>query len=303
MTEYKVRPVLDFEVSLGECPMWSVEDECLYWIDIELKTINRFRPAAGDNKSWPVPTTPGSYALRDDNGAVIAGRDGIYEFDFGAGAAKQLVPAPFDSSRERFNDGRTDRQGRFWAGTVPVPRNATDTAIREDVECALYRFDGRNLDRVLPISIANGLAFSPDGRTMYRAESFQERIFAYDYDPVAGMPSRERVFAEVPASQGIPDGATVDTEGGYWVALPNMAGLGHVARYHVDGRLDFQFEVPVMMSTMVAFGGPDLSTLYITCAHLGQFIKNPVPEARGALFAVETQFRGVPETKFKVPGR
>jgi L-arabinonolactonase len=102
----------------------------------------------------------------------------------------------------------------------------------------------------------------------------------------------------VPEGLGMPDGATVDIEGGYWAALANMAGLGHVARFAPDGDLDVCFEVPVMMSTMVAFGGPDLSTLYITCARVKHFIKRPVAEAAGAIFAVETKFRGVPETKF-----
>lgn len=293
MAEYNVKCVLDMKTTLGECPMWSAEDQSLYWIDIERKTINRFHPASNNNKAWLLPAMPGCFALRDGNGAVIAARDGIYDFDFGTGLAKKLVAAPFDSTQMRFNDGRTDRQGRLWAGSIAADMRPSDG------NGAFYRYDGRSLDRVIaPITIANGTAFSPDGRTMYRAESMLECIFAYDYDPATGTPSRERIFAKVPEKLGHPDGATVDTEGGYWIALPNTAGYGHVARFTPDGRLDFRFEVPVMFSTMVAFGGPQLSTLYITCARLGQYIKEPVAEASGAIFAVETKFRGAPETKF-----
>jgi sugar lactone lactonase YvrE len=294
MAEYTVKCVLDIKAELGECPMWSAGDQSLYWIDIERKTINRFHPASGDNKAWQLPAKPGCFAFRDGNGAVVAANDGIYDFDFGTGLAKKLAAAPFDSTLLRFNDGRTDRQGRLWAGTVPADMRHLDT------KGAFYRFDGKSLDQgIAPIRIANGTAFSPDGRTMYRAESMLHCIFAYDYDPETGTPSRERIFAKVPEDFGHPDGATVDTQGGYWIALPNMGGHGHIARFTPDGRLDFRIEVPVMVSTMAAFGGPDLSTLYITSARLEEYVKGPIAETAGAIFAVETKFRGEPETRFR----
>jgi sugar lactone lactonase YvrE len=235
---------------------------------------------------------PGCFVFRDGNGAVIAAHDGLYDFDFDTGRANKLLAAPFDSTL-RFNDGRTDRQGRLWAGTVPMDMRSTS------LQGAYYRFDGKSLELGLaPISIANGTAFSPDGRTMYRAESMLHRIFVYDYDPATGTPSGERVFAEVPESIGHPDGATIDAEGGYWVALPNMAGHGSIARFTPDGRVDVRFEVPVMVATMMTFGGPNLSTLYITSARLEHYMTGPIAETAGAIFAVETSFRGLPEVKF-----
>jgi sugar lactone lactonase YvrE len=296
MERYDVKRVLDVKAELGECPLWCVEDQCLYWIDIENSTINRFDPQTGKNDAWKVPATPGCFALRDGNGAVIAARDGFYDIDFAIGSVKRVMSAVHDAKQLRFNDGRTDRQGRFVAGTVDGDLfNPTSTA-----EKAYYRFDGRSIEKIIaPIHVANGTAFSLDVKTIYRAESMDRRIFAYDYDPATGTASRERVFAIVPDTLGVPDGATVDSEDAYWVALPAGPKGAGVARYTPDGRLDHYFEVPVLISTMIAFGGPNMSTLYITSGRLEEYLKYKALESAGGLFAVETEFRGVPETKFR----
>jgi sugar lactone lactonase YvrE len=174
MAAYDVKCVLEIEAELGECPTWNPDDQSLYWIDIDNKTINRFQPASGKNTAWDLPSMPGCFALRDPDGAVIAARDGIYDFDFGTGALKQLEKAPFDTNLVRFNDGRPDRQGRLWAGTLPL-----DFAKASDINGAFYRYDGRSFDPVIPgVVVANGTAFSPDGKLMYRAESVERRIYA-----------------------------------------------------------------------------------------------------------------------------
>jgi sugar lactone lactonase YvrE len=285
---------------LGEHPLWSAEGACLYWLDIERATINRFDPTASGNTAWPLPARPGCFAFRAEGGAVVAAQDGIYDLDFATGAATRRVAPLHDPAVMRFNDGRTDRQGRLWVGTVRVDMDLTNTAAN-----AYYRLGAQGLEKVLDgVGITNGTAFSPDGTTMYRAQTETRQIFAYDYDVATGAPSNPRVFATVPDQYGMPDGATVDTDGGYWVALarlPGTAPTGGVARFTPDGRLDRYIELPVPFVTMPAFGGPNLSTLYVTTARLEVFMPDGVPEAAGDIFALETEFRGAPEVKFKRP--
>jgi sugar lactone lactonase YvrE len=298
MSDYRVERALDIRAELGEHPIWSVEDQCLYWLDIQSATINRFDPRAVANTAWRLPAMPGCFAFREGGGAIIAARDGLYDIDFSTGAIKPVLPAPHDPQIMRFNDGRTDRQGRLWAGTVRVDMDLTNT-----VDNAYYRYDGEHFERVLSdVGITNGTAFSPDGKTMYRAQTETRQIFAYDYDTATGAPSNERVFVDVPGDYGMPDGATVDSEGGYWVALAEPPGgrpTGGIARFAPDGRLDLFIGVPVPFVTMMAFGGPDLSMLYITTARLEAFMPGKVPAGAGDIFAVETPFRGVPEVAFR----
>jgi sugar lactone lactonase YvrE len=175
-----------------------------------------------------------------------------------------------------------------------------DFTSREGPQGATYCFDGSVLEaRIAPIHDANGNAFSPDGRTMYRAETFQRKIFAYDLDPASGALSNERLFAAVPDHLGLPDGATVDAEGCYWAALPNGPDGGSVGRFTPDGALDLVIDVPVMLPLMPAFGGPDLSTLYLTSGSIEAAIGRQPSAMSGSIFAVRTPFRGIAETKFR----
>ena len=187
MTGFRVERVLDIKAQLGESPAWSVEQQALFWLDIHGLTINRFHPASGRNDIWTLPAMPGCFALRVENGAVIAARDGIYDIDFSTGEIKRLVTAPFDSAHYRFNDGKPDRQGRLWAGSFPL---AMTIEHRIENGAILYRYDGVALESGIdPITAANGTAFSPDGRTLYRAESLDRLILAHEYDPLSGSAS------------------------------------------------------------------------------------------------------------------
>jgi sugar lactone lactonase YvrE len=298
MESFKPTCVLNVEAELGEHPLWSSEDNSLYWLDIEKSTINRFAPAMGTNTSWKLPARPGCFALRERGGALIAAQDGFYKIDFESGAIERLMPAAHDPAVMRFNDGRTDHQGRLWVSTVRV-----DMDLEKTLDNAYYRLDARGLERVLhSVGIPNGTAFSPDGRIMYRAQSESREIFCYDYDLVTGTPTNARLFATVPSQYGMPDGATVDEQGGYWVALaapPSGPPNGGVARFTPDGQLDRYFDLRVPFVTMVAFGGPNLSTLYITTARLEAFMPNGVPLGAGNVFAVEVDVRGIPETPYR----
>jgi sugar lactone lactonase YvrE len=216
--------------------------------------------------------------------------------DFATGAIRKIIEPAHDPKRLRFNDGRTDRQGRLWLGTVYADM------VTDNTDTAYYRFDGRRITKgITPAGMTNGTAFSPDGKTMYRVQTMDRQIYAHDYDPVSGMPSRGRVFAVVPNELGLPDGATVDADAGYWVALtaPPEGGRAGIARYAPDGRLETYIDSPVPLPTMVAFGGPDLSTLFVTSGRLQEWMQYRVPESAGSIFAIETEFRGIPETKFQ----
>lgn len=295
IAEFKVEPVLDAKARIGECPIWSVEEQCLYWIDIDGRKFNRFDPETGRNRHWDMPEIPGSFVLREGGGITIALQDGIHDFDPATAVFSKRVAAPYDRAKLRFNDGRTDRQGRYWLGSM-----AADFADRDGPSGATYSFDGATLtERISPIHDANGNAFSPDGRMMYRSETFQKKIFAYDLDAGTGALSNERLFATVPDHLGLPDGATIDAEGCYWAALPAGPNGGSVARFTPDGAVDVVIEVPVLLPLMPAFGGPDMSTLYITSGSIEEDIGQKKSPLSGSIFAVRTPFRGIAETKFR----
>ena len=286
--------VLDVGAEAGESPIWSVEERALFWADLHKSTVNRFDPATGENQAWQLPSRPGCIMLREGRGIVAPCQHGIFDLDLDTGQTRLLAEVPFDTNRMRFNDGKCDRQGRIWVGSLP-----TQLADVGKVKGLLYCFDGKKLTPHFQIEIPNGFAFSPDGRTMYRAETFAETIYAYDFDPDAGKPSNERIFAKTTAGQGRPDGATVDTMGNYWVALPGGEPYGRVARYTPDGKLDFLAETDVPAPTMVSFGGDDMSTLYVTSGSFEFYRNRPGADISGRIFAMKTEFQGIPEPKFR----
>jgi sugar lactone lactonase YvrE len=299
LTVYTPKSVLAVQAELGEHPIWSEEEQSLYWLDILGSKINRFDPETGRNHVWELPVFPGCFAFRKGSGAVLAAHNGIYDVDFLTGGTELILPATHDPAILRFNDGRTDRQGRFWAGTVRRDMDRDNTA-----ENAYYRYDSRGLTKMLTnVGLTNGTAFSPSGKIMYRAQSETRQIFAYDYDTATGTPSNERLFVALPEEYGMPDGATIDMHGAYWVAVavpPGSDSKAGVLRFLPDGSLDLFIALPVPFVTMPAFGGRNLSTLYITTARLEAFMPDGVPEGAGDIFAVETPFQGVPETPFQL---
>ncbi|KRB83017.1 hypothetical protein ASE00_13595 [Sphingomonas sp. Root710] len=294
MADFKVELFLKFEAEVAESPAWHPEHQALYWIDMHKHSFNRLATGTGTNTEWKLPVMPGSFVFRE-NGALISCRDGIYDFDFTSERFEKRIDPPYDSSIYRFNDGKCDRQGRLWVGTQPL--ELSDLGTRK---AALYRYDGNRIDQVMEIDMANGLAFTADGRTMYRAETARREIFVYDFDGETGTPSNARILAQWSrGTGGAPDGATVDTEGGYWVALPAGETGGAIGRFTPDGTLDIRIDVPVPGPSMVAFGGPEMSTLYITTAQFPQLAGRPGSELSGSFFKVETGFRGVPEPVFR----
>lgn len=287
--------VLDARASVGEVPIWSAEESALYWIDIQAPTLNRTELGSGRTRTWRFPDDVGCYGLSADRSiAVVALHSGIYRLDLVTDELVKVHDAPYDRQHMRFNDGRCDPRGRFWVGTIRLPDSPLP-----DGSGAFWRLDDRGLVRQIDdITVANGIAFSPDEATMYLADRPGWQILAFDYDPETGSATGRRRFAGVPEGQ-FPDGAAVDRDGGYWIAL---FAAGRIARFLPDGTLDRLLAAPVTHPTMVAFGGPDLATLYVTTARafLDDAGLEREPHA-GGIFACDVGARGLPEPAFEPP--
>ncbi|HSI46648.1 MAG TPA: SMP-30/gluconolactonase/LRE family protein [Ideonella sp.] len=279
---------------LGESPFWHPEQAALYWCDIPGKTLNRFHPATVAHEHWAFETEPCSIAPLLGGGLMLAMRDGLWTFDTGSGERSRLARAPYDPRKERFNDGKADAQGRFWVGTLYEPR--------EPALAALYRWSGEHLARVAgDVTVSNGLAWSPDGRTLYWSDTKAHTVYALDFDPASGELSRQRVFASFPLKQagqdlvsygGRPDGAAVDSEGCYWVAMFEGQRLLRLAP---DGTPLQEVALPVRCATMPCFGGDDLRTLYVTTSRENR----PAEELRrqpwaGCVLQMRVEVPGLP---------
>ena len=285
-----LRCVLDVRAGLGECPVWSTTEQALYWVDINAPSLNRFDPATGVNRAMPMPSSIGCFALRRRGGFVVALRDGVWLARADGALERKVADAPYDPAHHRFNDGRCDAQGRLFAGTMNEKRDAPSAA--------LYRLDAdfRLAEVIGDLTISNGLAWSLDGRTMYHADTPTLTINAYTFDAASGMPSNRRVFARFVEENDRPDGAAVDSEGCYWVALYRG---GCVRRVSPEGAVLVDFPVPAMCPTMCAFGGADLRTLYVTSARQQRDAAElaRLPQS-GGIFAMRVDIPGLPEPAF-----
>lgn len=254
---------------LGESPFWHPQQQALWWVDIPGRALHRFEPATAAHRRWDLDDEPGCIAPLPDGALLLARRRGLGRFEPDGGHWERLAPPPYDPAGQRFNDGRADPQGRFWAGSIHEPRDAPRAALWRWADGRLQRMAGE-------VTVSNGLAFSPDGRTMYWADTTAHTVYALDFEPLDGSLSRRRVFAQFPrraAGQpldtygGRPDGAAVDAEGAYWVAMYEGQQLLRLAP---DGTLLSAWPLPVRCPTMPCFGGPDLRTLYVTTARHGR---------------------------------
>ncbi len=272
---------------LGEGPVWCGREEALYWVDIRAPAVRRLKDDAVT--SWAMPEQVGSLALRESGGILVALKSALSVFDPATGGIAKIADAPpGHHAGLRFNDGKCDRQGRFWVGTM----RAGD----EKASGFLYRLDGGGCTKVLDgIEIPNSLCWSPDGRTMYFSDSPKRVIWAFPYDPASGAIGERRVFASLPAPM-VADGGTVDAEGYLWSA--NYGGW-RVTRFAPDGSVDRVVPVPASNITSCAFGGPDLGTLFIVSAYQGlrdeARAKQP---AAGGLFAIDVGVKGLPEARY-----
>lgn len=277
---------------LGECPLWDERTNVLWWIDIRSPALRRFDPQEGLVRSWQLPELVGSIALTTDPlRLLVALSTRIALFDPTTDRMETLVESHFTNPDHRFNDGRCDRQGRFWVGSM---NNVTRAP-----EGCLYRFDIATglQEAAAGICIPNSLAFSPDGQTMYFADSLQHRIDAYAYDPQAGRFGGVRELAHI-APPAFPDGSCIDAEGFLWNAEFHGARL---VRYGPDGHVDRIVDLPVNRPTCCTFGGPGFATLYVTTTSQrvtpSELAAEPLA---GALLALDVGVRGLPEPRFSI---
>jgi L-arabinonolactonase len=271
---------------LGECPVWCPKEQALYWVDSRAPALRRLDPATRAVTSWPMPELIGSYALRENGGFVVGLQTCIAFFDPATGVRPIAAPEPPEKAM-RFNDGKCDRRGRYWVGTKRDGINDASGSLyclTPDLTCTAMDDN---------ISMPNSLAWSPDDRVMYFADSKLGSIFRYPFDIDAGTIGPRHVFAQC---DWHPDGATIDQEGFLWSA--GYDGW-RVTRYAPDGRVDRVIEMPVQRPTSCAFGGADLATLYVTTAsqRLTEEQRARQPLA-GALLALDVGVRGLPEPRF-----
>lgn len=292
MAPDSLQPLGPHRCRLGESPLWHPDEQRLYAVDIPGRQVLRWREGADAPDVWPQDEEPGCIAARAGGGLLVARRDGLWALDTDTGAQQRLSPPPYDPARLRFNDGKVDPAGRFWVGTISDAR---------EPEAALYRFDGTAFaPQATGLTTANGLAWSPDGRLIHWADTKTHRVHVADFDVTTGTLGAPRVFIEFQprtagqAYGGRPDGAAMDAEGAYWVA---MFEGGCLLRIAPDGQVLRRVTLPVSCPTMVTFGGADLRTLFVTTAR----DKRPADElAReplaGAVLQMRVDVAGLPAT-------
>ncbi|MBC9032592.1 SMP-30/gluconolactonase/LRE family protein [Sphingomonas sp. JC676] len=270
---------------LLEGPVWVERDQALWFVDIKSHKIHRLDPASGATRSWDAPGQIG-FILPIESGGFVAGlQSGLARFDERDGSFTQIVAPEPDLPGNRLNDATVDPQGRLWFGSMDDGESQATGAI--------YRLaaDGSCVPTTPRVSITNGPAVSPDGRTLYHVDTLGGVIYACDVDD-AGMLANQREFVRIPNSEGYPDGPTVDSEGCVWVGLYNG---WTVRRYSPAGALIDTVPFPVSAITKVAFGGPELKTVFATTAnkHLSPAALEKEPHA-GDLFRFEVDVPGQP---------
>jgi L-arabinonolactonase len=300
---YSIECVLECGNHLGESPIWDVEEGRLYWVDGTGRRVGnpalwRLDPRSGKVENWKLDRDVGAMALRKNGGAVLALDDGFYFYDYGNGKLDLISKVDAEQPRTRLNDGKCDRRGRFFAGGMDDKEELAICGLwRLDPDLKVSKVDGG-------IICSNGPCWSPDDKTFYFADTFQEEFWAYDYDIARGTLSNKRVFATTKEDEGVADGSTVDAEGCMWNA---QLISGDLVRYAPDGSVERRIGMPVRNITSVIFGGERLDEIYVTSmarvkhpAVHDHFAKQARPQfAAGALFRIKgLGIKGLPEPRF-----
>ena len=289
----RIEVLVDVKTTLGEGPLWDVEQQRLYWIDSFDGRVFRSTHDGREIRAWDVPEKIGSIAIRKDgNGAICSLANGFHTLDFKTGDVELIHDPEPGKDANRINDGKVDRRGRFVAGSMDTQESGPNGALyRLDPDMSVHKIDDG-------IIVSNGPCWSPDGRIFYFADSWSGEIWKYDYDVETGKVSNRSVFTKVnTANGGAADGATVDAEGCVWSANVYDSKL---YRYTPDGKVERIIEMPVKKVTSVNFGGPNMDVLYVT-----SMAKPPLPRfpgdgvLRGSLFAITgLGIKGIPEPRF-----
>ena len=287
----RIEVLVDVKTTLGEGPLWDVDEQRLYWIDSFDGRVFRCTADGREVRAWDVPQKIGSMCLRRGGGAVLSLQRGFHVLDFGSGEVLPIHDPEPDKPNNRINDGKVDKRGRFIAGSMDTMEAGPNGALyRLDPDLKITKLEDG-------IVVSNGPCWSPDGQTFYFTDTWSGQISAYDYDLDTGGISGKRCFTRMEHEGAGFDGATVDAEGGVWSAL---VYVGKLVRYNPDGSVDRIIDMPVKKVTSVMFGGPDLDVLYVTSMAKPPLPRFPAdPALRGALFAIhDLGVRGIPEPRF-----
>lgn len=282
--------VWDARAQLGEGPLWSVEQQALYWVDILGHRLHRYSPSQ-EHRTWQFDHEISAIAERANaQGLIVTLRHGFATFNPATEELMPLIQVEAHMPGNRFNDGKCDRLGRFWAGTMDFDgKRSTGSLYRLSPDLACSRMDSG-------YAVTNGPAWSSDYKVMYHNDSVNGRVYAFDYDLESGEISDKRLFLQFGEEDGSPDGMATDSEGGLWIA---HWGASKVTRHDAQGNLMHTIALPCSQVTSCAFGGPDLKTLYITTAAVGlaaeQLEREPLA---GGLFAVDLDIAGTPACTF-----
>lgn len=275
----------------GESPFWSQRDCAWYWSDIPAGRIHRWHPATNGFTNWTLPEQTGCVVQHQDSQLVIAAETGIFQLDPQSGATTRLADVQFPSAGMRFNDGRCDRAGRFWVTSFMMSSNKQPIG-------SLYCYAQGILREVIAggFMTPNGMAFSPDNRTLYISDSHADvrKVWAIDFDLASGALGERRLFVDMATFKGRPDGATVDTEGYYWVAGMDA---GCIYRFSPAGALDRTVELPVRHPTMCSFGSSDMKAMFVTSLKRANVPTEQDPLA-GSVLHFTAGFCGIAETPF-----
>ncbi len=285
MTDIRITCVVDACAEVGEGPVWDPIEGVLWWTDIRGRRVHRFDPRTGRDDAHEMPIRVGCFALREGGGFVLAAEHGFWFWRSGGGAPEHVLDVEADRPHNRMNDGGCDRQGRLVASSMSTeaPRRPTGACWRLGAELKAERLaDG--------LLIGNGIAFSPAGDRFHLADTGVDRVWVHDYDGATGAVGARRDFVDLTALAGRPDGATIDAEGGYWLAAVEGSRL---YRFAPDGALDRTIDLPISKPTRPMFGGPSLEQIYLTSIAVEGEAQS------GGLFRIDgLGVRGLPEPRF-----
>jgi sugar lactone lactonase YvrE len=284
-----VELVLDARAMLGEGSIWDPDQRVLYWVDILGQRLHRFDPVTRVDKAWDIGQFVSTVVPRESGGVLLAVYHGLAGFDLATGRLDFIADPEADLPDTRFNDGKCDPAGRFWAGTMSL----TGASEAGSLYCLNAQHQVRKM--VDKVTTSNGIVWSLDQRTMYYIDTRRQQVDAFDYDVTSGNIDHRRVAVPIPADQGRPDGMTLDAEGMIWVA--HWEGW-RVTRWNpVTGQLLATIHLPVARVTSCAFGGVNLDDLYITTARPAA--DDPAQSHAGGLYRVRPGVRGVPAVAYK----
>ena len=290
MSSIEIICVADVAAKIGEGPVWDDREQILWWTDINGRCVHRFDPSSGSDTEYPTSVRVGCLAVRDAGGLLFAAEHGIYGWEPEKAELQHMLDIEQDRTDNRMNDGGCDRQGRLVVSSMSLASPSQTTG-------ACWQVNDNLSHKLLQdgLTVGNGIAFSPDGATMYLADTAAETVWAYPYDPDTGAVGDRRVFIDTKGLAGKPDGATVDAEGGYWLA--GVTGW-QLYRFSPKGELDITIDLPIDMPTRPMFGGSRLDEIYVTSIRSGANAAD-IPKQAGGLFVIQgTGFQGLPEPRF-----